>query len=276
MKNGGLRSRVGKILAAGAVLAVLLGGGVYALIGRGSDAGGERQVVGATQNSSSTTRPLPSTTVTTVATTTTEVPVPTTEPPPPPKPSGSVMELQQRLADLGYDIGEIDGFAGAQTYYSIMAFQKVEGLSRTGEDSDELRAALATASTPGPMVPGGEASRVEIDLDRQVLFLWQGGALARILPVSTGNGEYYCVEGSCDTAVTPTGSFRIGRKAAGLEISPLGELWSPSYFYGGIAIHGSPSIPPYPASHGCVRVPMYSHASLYGQTRRSRRHPTLR
>jgi peptidoglycan hydrolase-like protein with peptidoglycan-binding domain len=148
MKIGGLQSRAGNILAAGAGLAVLLGGGAYALIGRGSDAGGGRQVVGATQNSTSTTRHLPSTTVTTVATTTTEVPVPTTEPAAPPKPSGSVMELQQRLADLGYDVGTIDGFAGTQTYYSIMAFQKVEGLSRTGEDSEELRAALATASKP--------------------------------------------------------------------------------------------------------------------------------
>jgi peptidoglycan hydrolase-like protein with peptidoglycan-binding domain len=177
-----------------------------------------------------------------------------------------VKDLQQRLADLGYDVGTIDGLAGTQTYYAIMAFQKVEGLDRTGEDSDALRAALATASKPGPMVPGGAADRVEVDLDRQVLFLWKGGSLARILPVSTGSGEYYCVDGDCDTAITPTGSFHIGRKAAGLEISPLGELWSPSYFYGGIAIHGSPSIPPYPASHGCVRIPMYAAPSFFDQT----------
>ena len=264
-----LRSRLGKVLAAGGALAVLLGGGAYALVGHGSDAGAGREVVNAAPGTSSaTTRVPPSTAPTTLATTTTTAaPEPsTTQAPARPQASGSVRDLQQRLADLGYDVGTIDGLAGTQTYYAITAFQRVEGLSRTGEDSDDLRAALATASKPGPMVPGGAANRVEVDLNRQVLFLWQGGALARILPVSTGSGEYYCVDGSCDTAITPTGSFRIGRKAAGLEISPLGELWSPSYFYGGIAIHGSPSIPPYPASHGCVRIPMYAAPSFFDQT----------
>jgi peptidoglycan hydrolase-like protein with peptidoglycan-binding domain len=263
-----LQKRLGKVLAIGGGLAVLLGGGAYALVGHGSDAGATKEIAGDAPSSSSlTSRLQPPTSVTTIAptTTTTEAVTTTTEAPAKPQPSGSVKDLQQRLADLGYDVGTIDGLAGTQTYYAIMAFQKVEGLDRTGEDSDALRAALATASKPGPMVPGGAADRVEVDLDRQVLFLWKGGSLARILPVSTGSGEYYCVDGDCDTAITPTGSFHIGRKAAGLEISPLGELWSPSYFYGGIAIHGSPSIPPYPASHGCVRVPMYAATSLYDQ-----------
>jgi hypothetical protein len=167
---------------------------------------------------------------------------------------------------LGYDPGPADGFMGAQSYYAISAFLRVEGLDLAEEDSPALREAVNAASAPGPIVPGGESSRVEIDLNRQVLFLWQGGSLARILPVSTGNGEHYCVDGECDTAITPTGMFRIGRKYPGLEISRLGELYHPSYFYGGIAIHGSPSVPRYPASHGCVRVPIYAAASLYDQT----------
>ena len=65
------------------------------------------------------------------------------------------------------------------------------------------------------MVPGGAATRIEIDVARQVLFHWVNGSLARILPVSTGSGEHYCVDGECDVAVTPGGSFRIGRKADG-------------------------------------------------------------
>ena len=147
-----------------------------------------------------------------------------------------------------------------------MAFQKVEGLKRTGTVNAEVREALTTASRPGPMVRGA-GTRVEIDLNRQVLFLWKGGSLARILPISSGNGESYCVKGDCDVAVTPPGSFRIGRKATGLEVAPLGELWWPMYFNGGIAIHGSPSVPAYPASHGCIRVPMYAAPTLYEQVR---------
>jgi hypothetical protein len=115
------------------------------------------------------------------------------------------------------------------------------------------------------MVPGGAATRIEIDVERQVMFHWVNGSLARILPVSTGNNERYCVDGECDTAVTPGGSFRIGRKAAGLEVAPLGELWWPMYFNGGIAIHGSPSVPAYPASHGCIRIPMYSAPTFFGE-----------
>jgi len=176
-----------------------------------------------------------------------------------------VMAMQQRLAELGYDIGTPDGQWGARTTYSLMAFQKVEGLTRDGSDGPETQAALAKATKPGAMVPGGAPTRIEIDVARQVMFHWVNGSLARILPVSTGSGERYCVDGECDTALTPGGTFRIGRKASGLEVSPLGELWWPMYFNGGIAIHGSPSIPAYPASHGCIRIPMYAAPTFYDQ-----------
>jgi lipoprotein-anchoring transpeptidase ErfK/SrfK len=177
----------------------------------------------------------------------------------------TVLKLQERLAELGYDIGTPDGKWGARTSYSLMAFQKVEGLIVDGQDGPQTQAALATASPPGPMVPGGAANRIEIDVARQVLFHWVGGSLARILPVSTGNNERYCVDGECSVAVTPGGSFRIGRKAVGLEVAPLGELWWPMYFNGGIAIHGSPSVPAYPASHGCIRIPMYAAPTFYDE-----------
>ncbi|MFN2608873.1 MAG: L,D-transpeptidase family protein [Acidimicrobiales bacterium] len=250
-------------LAVVAVAAVALSVGILAV--GGSTAGSRAR------NATHITRaaaPVPTTAVTvpepTAPSTTDTTTPPTTEAPAPVSDPG-VVALQQRLAAMGYDVGTPDGVVGAHTADAMMAFQKVEGLSRTGEDSASLRAAVAGASTPGPMVPGGEANRVEVDIDRQVLFLWQGGKLTRILPVSTGSGQHYCVDGECDTAITPTGTFRIGRKFAGLEVSRLGELWSPSYFYGGIAIHGSPSVPAYPASHGCVRVPMYAAVSLFDQ-----------
>ena len=55
-------------------------------------------------------------------------------------------------------------------------------------------------------------------------------------------------------AVTPTGLFRISRQVDGLVTDSLGQLWRPKYFDGGFAIHGDSSVPPTPASHGCVRV----------------------
>lgn len=96
-----------------------------------------------------------------------------------------------------------------------------------------------------------------------MLFFWKDGALQRIIPVSTGNGKRYCEDGICGVAVTPSGSFRIERRIKGKRKSYLGLLYDPLYFYGGFAIHGSPSVPGYPASHGCVRVPMHVSRWLF-------------
>jgi peptidoglycan hydrolase-like protein with peptidoglycan-binding domain len=166
------------------------------------------------------------------------------------------MALEQRLNELRYDVGKVDGVFDTTTAYAVTAFQKVTGRSRTGRATDDVVAALPSAALPAALVPGGGANRVEIDLKRQVLFLYEGNALAKILPVSTGSGERFCVDGRCERAITPGGSFRIYRRAKGWETSPLGRLYNSQYFNAGIAIHGSPSVPPYPASHGCVRIPM--------------------
>jgi len=86
----------------------------------------------------------------------------------------------------------------------------------------------------------------------------------RILPVSSGFGGHYCGnDGSCGIAVTPTGAFKATRTILGEHKSPLGELWDPVFFNGGIAIHGEPSVPATPASHGCVRIPMNDAIWMY-------------
>ncbi len=232
-----------------------------------AEGGGSAKSQSASATTASTFATIPFETTTSSTTTTTEATTTTTEAPAAAMNASipTVLKLQERLAELGYDVGTPDGKWGARTTYSLMAFQKVEGLIVDGEDGPQTQAALAEASPPGPMLPGGAPTRIEIDVARQVMFHWVGGSLARILPVSTGNNEHYCVDGECSVAVTPGGSFRIGRKAAGLEVAPLGELWWPMYFNGGIAIHGSPSVPAYPASHGCIRIPMYAAPTFYNE-----------
>ena len=180
--------------------------------------------------------------------------------------SGSaVLAMEQRLAILHYDVGTPDGHFGPADTYAITAFEKVHGMPRTGWASPPVLAALATATDPSPLEPGGGGTRVEVDLPRQVLFLYEGGALVRVLPVSTGSGQRYCVDGECDHAVTPGGSYRVFRKKLGVDVSKLGVLYNPLYFNGGIAIDGEPADPPYPASHGCVRIPMNSSLWFYDQ-----------
>ncbi len=156
-------------------------------------------------------------------------------------------QLEQRLAALGYDVGPTDGVVDDQTASAVLAFQKVNGLERTGTLTDALTAQiLATSTAPGPMVANGEPDRVEVSLARQVLFLYKGGALTKILAVSSGTSA----------TPTPTGEFRITRFDSGWHTSRLGRLYNAEYFVGGYAIHGSMSVPAKPASHGCIRISM--------------------
>jgi peptidoglycan hydrolase-like protein with peptidoglycan-binding domain len=205
-----------------------------------------------------------STTSTSTTTTSTTAPPTTTtaKPPVPGLARGSkgpeVKVLEEQLNALHYDTGKVDDTFDAATGHAVMAFQKVNGLPRTGRATDDVLAAAAKGGDPAPMIADGGANRVEIDLKRQALFVYKGGALLRILSVSTGNEKKYCVDGECAVAVTPGGSFKANRKIKGVRVSRLGELFNPVYFNGGIAVHGSASVPASPASHGCVRIPMNS------------------
>lgn len=169
-----------------------------------------------------------------------------------------VMALEQRLVDLKYDPGNVDGTFDWGTHHAVMAFQKVQGIPRTGRATSDVMDLLTRVGSPGPMLAEGGATRVEVDLPRQMLQLYVNGELNRVLSISTGSGKRYCVDGDCARAVTPGGSFKISRRISGWRTSRLGKLYNPLYFNGGIAIHGAPSVPAYPASHGCVRIPMHS------------------
>jgi peptidoglycan hydrolase-like protein with peptidoglycan-binding domain len=192
----------------------------------------------------------------------------TTEHPPGLIPGDSgpqVLAMEQRLGALHYDVGTPDGHYGPADTDAVIAFQKVHGLDRTGRATPDVLAALATASDPAPLVPGGGAMRVEVDVHRQVLLLYEHDTLVRVLPVSTGSGHHYCENGDCGDALTPSGSYAVGRKVLGADKSPLGQLYNPLYFNGGIAIHGFPDVPTYPASHGCVRIPMSASLWFYNE-----------
>lgn len=166
-----------------------------------------------------------------------------------------VRALQQKLVDLGYLVGEIDGKLGSSTRHGITAFQKVEGLQRTGDPDAATLARLETATRPTPAFPT-PGDHIEVDIPRQVVFLVRGGEVAAVSPTSTGNNKLFTSQGWTRRAVTPNGRYEIFFKRQGWRDAPLGRLYRPAYFNGGIALHGSTSIPTSPASHGCVRLPM--------------------
>ena len=172
-----------------------------------------------------------------------------------------VTEAEQRLWDLGYWAGEVDGKFDSASRHALIAFQKVERRARTGNLTAQELNAMRSATRPSPRYTHN--AHVEIDLERQVLFvIGEDGLVMRILPVSTGNGALYVDHGQIHRARTPTGAFKVQRKIKGWRISSLGMLYYPSYIVNGIAVHGSLSIPTRPASHGCIRVPMFAAKEL--------------
>lgn len=178
-----------------------------------------------------------------------------------------IFEIETLLANLGYWIVKIDSQADASTRHAIMAFQKVEGRKRTGTLSTADLEALRFAGAPKARFQTA-APHVEIDLTRQVLFLTDAvGTVVRILPVSSGNEKRYFDQGKWQVAHTPRGHFRIERKLNGVRKASLGNLYYPNYFHGGVAIHGSNSVPAYPASHGCVRIPRFADRAFSGMVR---------
>lgn len=168
----------------------------------------------------------------------------------------ALLAAQQRLTDLGYLIGAVDGAQGQQTTAAVMAFQAVNGLQVDGVLGPQTQAALD--GTPvEPTLRGGPATRIEVDLDRQVLHLVEGDRRVVTFKTSTGGGqEYTRGDGSVGVARTPVGEFTITRRIAGERVSSagLGILYDPLYFLGGFAIHGSNNVPAGPASAGCARL----------------------
>src|SRR6266540_1231152 len=158
---------------------------------------------------------------------------------------GSVRMLEQRLHELRYALLGTDGYYAQDTYDAVLAFQKVNGLPRTGEVDAAFWRRLSRAGIPHARYGG---THVEIDKARQVLLEVRNGRVELVVQVSTGA-----------TGNTPLGTWHVYSRVAGWSW----VLYYPVYFLRGFAIHGYPDVPPWPASHGCVRVPMWVATRLF-------------
>ncbi|MDQ2700156.1 MAG: L,D-transpeptidase family protein, partial [Actinomycetota bacterium] len=136
---------------------------------------------------------------------------------------------------------------------AVMAFQAWEGLARDGVAGPATRAALVDAKRPRPKAKRPKRF-MEVHLERGVLLLVKNRRTVRAIHVSAGAPATH----------TPTGRYRIFRKELMSWSVPF-STWLPyaSYFNNGIAFHEYPDVPPYPASHGCVRVPSPDAERVY-------------
>ncbi len=167
-----------------------------------------------------------------------------------------VRELTQRLAALKFHVPGIASTFSSYLTDSVIAFQKAYRLPRTGVVGPETWRKLETANVLEPRYRG-PALHIEIDKTRQILMVVRGDAVRAVLPVSTGA-----------TGNTPEGRHQIRWKALSTTTwLGSGILYRTMTFYGNsFAIHGWYSVPSYPASHGCVRIPIWTADWLYNQS----------
>jgi hypothetical protein len=176
---------------------------------------------------------------------------------PPAYPVELVTEVENMLAALKYDPGGLDGVADEQFECAITAFQKMNGLVRTGFINPQVIQALDS-----PVYPvhskDHKGVHVEADLVRQVLVVYDDDEILRILPISSGaNKPFPEPEGGYGSAKTPLGNFKFFAHIHGIHTGHLGDLYNPVYFeQGGYAVHGDTEVPPFNASHGCLRIPI--------------------
>jgi lipoprotein-anchoring transpeptidase ErfK/SrfK len=169
----------------------------------------------------------------------------------------SVKALQRRLTSLKYYAGPADGRFGTDLLEAVWAFEEVQGLPTHDYVTSAMWRTLAHPRAPRVLVPHGGGTRVEVNLAREVLVLYKNNQVELISHVSTGGHYYYCSNGGCGYAITPTGNYRTTVYLPGWVAVPLGALYNPVFFIGtAFAIHGETDVPLQPVSHGCVRIPM--------------------
>jgi N-acetylmuramoyl-L-alanine amidase len=157
----------------------------------------------------------------------------------------SVTILERALVEHRFALLSPDSVYGEDTVDAIYAVQKLAGLNRSGRVDAATWRALLRARPPRPSLSG---DYVEVDKTKQLLYVVRDRRVTLIVPVSTGA-----------TGNTPVGLWHVYSKIAGWSW----VLYYPNYFLRGFAIHGYPSVPPWPASHGCVRVPMWVAIRLF-------------
>jgi L,D-transpeptidase-like protein/putative peptidoglycan binding protein len=161
----------------------------------------------------------------------------------------AVRALKSRLKKLGYLISG-NGTYDSSTGRAVLAFRKVFGMSRVTVANKAVFKRLAKGGGRFRVRYPKAGRHAEFDWSRQVLVLARGSRPVKILTASSGKPS------------TPTvfGNFHFYSKSPGFNAK---GMYYSNYFVGGYAIHGYVDVPVYPASHGCIRIPIPSAISVY-------------
>ena len=167
-----------------------------------------------------------------------------------------IKDAERRLAEMGYWTGAVDGRLDPATKSALIAFQKYEGRPITEQLSLAELEAIRSAKPPQARESG--YAHIEVDIDRQVLLIVNDDSSVRVLPTSTGSDKEYLDEGETSVAYTPRGRFLVYNKLDGWEEGRFGSAYYANFISGSVAIHGYTTVPNEPASHGCIRIPIFA------------------
>ena len=192
-----------------------------------------------------------------------------------------VKAAQVRLKAMGFDPGPLDGTFGPGTQQAIWAFEglvmKRPYAQQIGKLDNNLWQLMQDpiVFSPRRTDPKAGATHMEIYLDTQSAILFKDNKSELITHISSGTGQVWCdivkydtdnkgnplnpplEKDVCGVSTTPGGKFQFYRRYPGDRQGPLGGMWNPIYFNYGIAVHGAHNVPNAPASHGCIRIPMF-------------------
>jgi L,D-transpeptidase catalytic domain len=163
--------------------------------------------------------------------------------------NSTVKAFNHLLLDQGYYTTHGKHY-GQKTGFAVMAFRKVNGMKRTFNASPGIFKKLADGRGSFHLKHPGAGKHVEVDISRQVMVLANHGKPQYTFHVATG------------APATPTirGRYQFYSRQPGFNSE---GMYYSVYWHGGYAIHGYHSVPPYPASHGCVRNPIPESIFIY-------------
>lgn len=134
---------------------------------------------------------------------------------------------------------------------AVLAFRKVNNDSHNFHSGAGIVKAVFGGHGAYHLKYPKAGKHAEVSISKQVLVLAAGGKPVQTYHVSTGKSS----------TPTVTGHFHFYLRQPGTNSHGMVDS---TYFHGGYAVHGYPSVPPtYPASHGCVRVPIPDALHIY-------------
>ena len=158
--------------------------------------------------------------------------------------------FKRGLRKLGYVPGRGSCMA-SKAGRAVLAYRKVNDRGQNQHAGGAIVKRVLAGRGAYRVRHPGAGEHVEINIGKQVLVIAKGRRPLQTYHVSTGKSS----------TPTVTGHFEFYLRQPGYNSH---AMYYSTYFHGGYAVHGYASVPAtYPASHGCVRVPIPEAYHIY-------------